>query len=272
MSITTLTETATVAAIKSAGIRPKLEQSISESASSMTPRVALSDIPTPSTVGWAVSDTVACLVHIAVHADLSKRTVYLVIDRDNAPLTGDYKVELNSNTYTYNATAGAPADVDELLAGIAATYDVSTEANATVVSIDPSGEANAIRLRAKSSDASTYATFTVDAATSFPALADLEVYAEFDDLSTAIIYGKPAPTIAGSVANSQPYADMIGGWVQVSSVTTVLGGDVPSGGYLERIDLAGHSAIMAQVNGTLSDTLSGVIGYAGVSFMPSRES
>ncbi len=72
--------------------------------------------------------------------------------------------------------------------------------------------------------------------------------------------------------NSRPYGAMVGGWAQLSDVPTLLGGPVPSGGYLERLDLADVGYVMARVDGVLSDTLTGVVGYAAVMFLPSRES
>lgn len=273
-SIETLTRNASSLSIKSSGAFTYLEQAISSTVSSMTPRVALSDIPGTGEAGWAVVDTVACLCHVAVHADITRRTAYLVIDRDNAPLTGNYVVTLDAVTHTYDATAEAPADVDELLQGIADKINIGAVAAATVTSIDSTtaADSDAIRLVAVPSDATAYATFSINTGTTFPAAADLNVFAEFDTLSVATIYGRPTPTVLGSVANSRPYGAMVGGWTQVLDVVNIIGGNVPSGGYLERLDLADVGYVMAAVNGSLTDTLAGVTGYAAVMFLPARES
>ena len=273
-SIETLTRNASSLSIKSSGAFTYLEEAISSTVSSMTPRVALSDIPGTGEAGWDVVDTVACLCHVAVHADITRRTAYLVIDRDNAPLTGNYVVTLDATSYTYDATSEAPADVDELLQGVADKINIGSIAVATVTSIDSTtaADSDAIKIVAVSSDSTAYATFAINTGTAFPVAADLNVFAEFDTLSVATIYGRPTPTVLGSVANSRPYGAMVGGWVQVSDVTTLIGGDVPSGGYIQRLDLADIGYAMARAEGVLADTLSGVVGYAAIMFLPSRES
>ena len=269
MSIATLTLAATEIAIKSSGLYPHLEQPTSTSATSMVPRVALSTIPAPADTGWAVADAVACLIHIAAHEDIQRRTVYLTIDPTLAPLTGNYVVQLDATTYTYDATAEAPADSDALLLGIATLISAGSIAVATVADIEVGGTtANAIRLQSVTTGAA-YTSFNVNASTAFPAAADLAVYGEYDTLSVATIYGKPTPTVAASVANALPYSAMVGRWVELSNVTTLLGGSIPSGGYLERLDLAGIGSVMAVVNGSLTDGYA-VVGYAGVMFMPAR--
>jgi hypothetical protein len=272
--IETLTRNASSISIKSSGAFTYLEQAISSTVSSMTPRVALSDIPGTSETGWDVIDTVACMAHVAVHADITRRTAYLVINRAAAPLTGNYAVTLNATTYTYDATAGAPADVDALLQAVADLITAGSIATATVTSIDATTAAvsNAIKLTADPAAATAYGTFAINTGTAFPAGAALTVFAEFDTLDSVIVYGRPTPTVLGSVANSRPYGAMVGGWTVVHDITAELGADVPSGGYLKRLDLADIGYAVGVASGTLTDTLSGVVGYSAIMFLPSRES
>lgn len=276
-TISSLTADATRIAIRAAGPYPHLEEALSDGADSLTPRVGIDLIPGTSDTGWDVTGSGAAELVIALHRDVRARTVYLVIDRANAPLTGNYVVQVDAVTVTYNATSGAPADVDELLADIvaalAASGPMSAIVTASVYSTEPGGAADAIRLVAVSTGAS-YATFEVNASTSFPALAGLVAWCELDTASTCELYVRDAPVVASasSSGTSAPYIAALSAWKLAGNIAASLPGSViPSGGYIQRLDVAGMGAVFVRLTGTLTDGFADteILAYPYVS--PCRE-
>lgn len=277
MTISSLTLDATEIAICAAGAYPHLEEPLSSAVDSMSPRVPLELIPATSDTGWDVADAGAALVSVVLHRDVRSRTVYLVIDRANAPLTGNYVVNIDAVTVTYNATAGAPANVDALLAAIvaalAASGPMAAIVTASVVTTEPGGDADAIRLVAVSTGAA-YATFEVAVATAFPGAAALVAWCEYDTASTCELYVKDAPTIdsASSSLTSAPYIAALSAWKLAADIAGSLpGGVIPSGGYVQRIDAAGLGAVYVRVSGTLSDGYATCEPLAYVYVSPCRE-
>ncbi len=261
-TISSLTLDATRIAIRAAGPYPHVEQPLSDAVDSMAPRVPLGLIPGTSDEGWDVTGAGAALLAIALHRDVRSRTVYLVLDRATAPLTGNYTTVIDAVTVTYNATVSAPADVDALLAGIvaalAASGPMAAIVTASVVSTEPGGSADAIRLVAVSTGAA-YTTFAVAVGTSWPAGADLVAWCEYDTASTCEVYVRDAPVVdsASSSATSAPYIAAISAWkLAVNIAITLPGAVIPSGGYAQRLDVAGLGAVFVRLSGTLSD------GYA----------
>jgi hypothetical protein len=243
----------------------------------MAPRVPLDLIPATTDEGWDVTGSGAALLVVALHRDVRSRTVYLVIDRANAPLTGNYVVNVDAVTVTYNATAGAPADVDALLAAIvaalAASGPMAAIVTASVVATEPGGDADAIRLVAVSTG-TAYATFDLAVATAFPGAADLVAWCEYDTASVCQLYVRDAPTIdsASSSLTSAPYIAAMTGWKIAADIAAALpGGVVPSGGYIERLDVAGLGAVYVRVSETLTDGYATCEPLAYVYVAPCRE-
>lgn len=273
-TISSLTENATKIAIRAAGPYPHLEETLSDG---MGPRVPLTAIPGTSDEGWDVTGAGAAQLTIALHRDLRARTVYLVIDRANAPLTGNYVTRINGVTVTYNATSGAPAAVDALLTGIAAALNASGSmaaiVTASVFATESGGDADAIRLVAVSTGAA-FATFTVHSDTSWPGAADLVAWCELDEASTCELYVRDAPVVssAASTGTAAPYIAAVTAWKLAADIAAGLpGGVVPSGGYIQRIDAAGLGAVFVRLDGTLADTYSAceILAYPYVA--PCRE-
>jgi hypothetical protein len=276
-TISSLTLDATRIAIRAAGPYPHVEEPLSAAVDSMSPRVPLELIPGPSDVGWDVTGAGAALLAIVLHRDVRSRTVYLVIDRATAPLTGNYTTVISGVTVTYNATSSAPADVDALLAGIvaalAASGSMAALVTASVVATQPGGDADAIRLVAVSTGAA-YATFTVDVGTSYPAGAALVAWCEYDTASTCELYVRDAPIIdsASSSATSAPYIAALSAWKLAADLAAGVPGDlIPSGGYTQRLDVAGLGAVFIRLSGTLADGYASCEPLAYVYVAPCRE-
>lgn len=267
MSLSSLSLTATQIAIRASGADIQLQQPIG---TGMAPRVALESYPSPSDVGWSTGESGACHMVVQLRADLNRRTAYLVIDRDTAPLTGNYIVQAGDGggvaVSTYNATAGAPADVDELLAAIVVqlTTNLSAYLVADVYSTEPGGDSDCIRVRFVVADG------RLSISTAFPPAADLAIYAEYQTLTALELYGRAAPHILPAASQGSAYSDMTSAWTLVSDITATLpNGEVPRGGYMQRIDTSGMSAVMARVVGaTLPDDVAGVTGLCAVYFCP----
>lgn len=145
--------------------------------------------------GWAV-DSPTTLVAVALHADARARVDYLVIDPDDAPLTGNYSLDLGASIATYDATSEAPADVAALLAGwaaeIIAVYGPAGSAAqlvaaADVVSYRIGGAADCIRLTAIDPEDGTRGTYPILANTIAPFDADLHVMRELEGATFEVL-------------------------------------------------------------------------------------
>lgn len=268
----TLTLSATRKAILATASSPVLAQALSDGAGSMEPRVSLGGLPAPGASGWlcAAPDNEAgsAFLSIVLHRDVRTRTVYLVIDRDNAPLTGNYTVAVTDgvNTYseTYDATSAAPADVDELLQGIADAINAATGGDigdlvvASAYAVETGGDLNAIRLVGNVTDpVSSFYDFQVTSSTSFPGGAALVLYGELPEATTAELFFREGASVlpAAQNASSAPYLDAVTAWKRVADIASTLsGGTIGPLGYCERIDVFGGSSIVCRVSGTLTDT------------------
>lgn len=171
-------------------------------------------LPAPSDLGFELGDTIGADVSISFHRDLRGRTVWLVIDPDNAPLSGDYVCEVDGTVVTY--TAASDADVDTVLQGwadaINADATVGDIVTAAKVKLrDPSaGAYDAVRIVRLPSAAvaatgipagAAYKTFSLGASTSAPAGAALEVHREVDSASMAV-YTLPGFSKTAAVAGA----------------------------------------------------------------------
>ena len=180
--------------------------------------------------GFLTPNTVAAGLNVVLNADPQRRTVYLFIDRDNAELTGNYVVQIDALTaVTYDATAAAPADVDELLQGIvdAVNADVPTFAivEADTYSLAGTGVLDSVRLRAKvgSDPNNTRETFIVAAGTSFQPGANMKLVREIDSVDLRV-WGRPAMTVPGAVTVGGPCGDMLNAWREIVDLGTIENG------------------------------------------------
>jgi len=271
---TTLVLDATRIAIRAAGPYPHLREQVGPA---LSPRVALSRLPAPSDTGWDVSETGAALLGISLRADQRGRTVYLVIDRDSAPLTGNYVVEVTqgatTESVTYDATSSAPADVDALLEGIRAAIagDAGVAAIVTpsiVVTGAAGTSSDAIRLVGVSSDDDEAQTYIITSNTAFPGAAALAVYGELDTLTQAVLYARPAVTVDSAAAGDGAlWSGVTSRWLRVYDFAVT--GPISSGGALRRLDLAGMADALVMCVGTLTDTYGGtLVGIAAVYLAP----
>lgn len=275
------TDTATVlqATILAQGLYTKLDRAIT-SGLTLTPDPWA--IPSSSEAGFALPATKTVDVRVTFHAEPGRRSVWLALDTDNAPLTGNYTVIIDGNTVTYNATSSAPADVDALLQGIADAINADGTVGALVVatrvkasSTATSAPYDAVRLTAVASAAvaasglpagASYKTFALGAC-SFPAGADLHIIREVDS-ATLNIWSKP-----GYNTDSVPSGGL-SGIASLQRTAWVLGGNgqivLSSAGYDERMDFASRSAIFLGLSdavvtdSTFTIVASGVAGIVTV--------
>jgi len=213
--------------------------------------------PSAAEAGFTTLNTGSVDCRVAFHETPQTRTVYLVIDETAAPLTGNYVVELDTFVSTYDATAGAPADVDALLTAWAAkivadigpsgSLGQAVQSATRVAYKDPAGSYDAIKLvgivdPATPADAEPagvdYTTFSIGASTSCPAGAELYILREVDSASMAI-YTKNAASLTTEVeANlTSGMSALLSGWTLAGDV-----GALPTDGYSERLYMASQSA------------------------------
>jgi hypothetical protein len=232
------------AAVSAAGISTKLEQGLVALPGGMVPVIDCFRQPgLPATdPGWITSGVVKADLNIGFRRIPGVRTVYLVIDRAGAPITGSYVVEVEGDTATYDATSEAPADVDELIAGIVDEINgsaIAVHATASAIATVPGGPLDAIML----TGTGTPAAFLVDADTAFPSGAALAIYGEITSAS-ARIYVRQIPsarTVFGLSA-SQPLDWIRGGW----RVTRDLGA-LTEAGFLDYLLVSSVDAVWVEL-------------------------
>jgi hypothetical protein len=267
-SLTTLTRTATQTSILASARFLRLDHDLIAAA---TPTALLIDpFARPGAPaddpGIATVNTVGASLNIVYNVDPQRRTVYLAIDRDNAPLTGNYVVQIDSETaLTYNATSEAPADVDALIAGIVDMINGDTGATADIVVADAYSMAgdstnDAIRLRGVvTRPDTTRATYIVTSSTAFPGGAALTLVREIDSASVRI-WGRPSITVPSSRVLGGPGADMLNAWRPIVDL-----GEVALG-RTEQLNVATLDAIWVELYGvaTAADTYATTVDWVAV--------
>lgn len=254
--MSTLSTQATTAAILAAGLSTRLSRALHASGLPLVPQGP----PGPDEAGFPCSGSKAVDVRVSLHRDARTRSVFLQIDRDSAPLTGNYIVEIDGTTSTYNATSEAPGDVDELLAEWAAKIAADLTAEdivAVASSLSGSGDADGILISGPT-DAGEYATYAIGADTAAPEAAALVVWREPDTASLRI----------WTRSGMQIDPAQVWGWQSVSALGWVVAGDLGEipGGYDDRLDLAARTAIWPELYGLDADdeAISVVTSGAGV--------
>lgn len=252
---------ATEAAILAAGLRTRLASGLVDS----TDGKALSPdpfaLPSESELGYAL-ETKAADIIVSFHRDLRSRTFWLWIDRDSAPLTGNYVCEVNTTVSTYDATSAAPADVDELLTEWAA--QINSDISAVTATLDTivaaSGTVDAVRVVVDSSDSQAYVTCSIGASTSAPAGADLHVLRE-PDYASLEVYTKTGTEVANTVNRSGATDALFQGWRLARTI-----GELEFKGYDQRGDFAERSNVFLRLYDevTTDETLTVVGSGAGI--------
>lgn len=273
-SLSTLTRTATETAIEASARFTTLAQDLVD-ASDYT-ALLISPFARPGApaddLGFECATQVGASLNVVYNVDPQRRTVYLVIDRDNAPLAGatDYDVQIDSETtLSYDVSAEAPADVDALIAGIVDMINGDTGGVADIVVADAYSMAgdstnDAIRLRAVVTDDTTRATFIVTDNTAFPAAADLTLVREIDSAS-ARVWGRPSMTIPSSRVVGGPLGDMINAWRPFADLGAV------TLGVTQQLNVATQEAVWVELYDvttqadTYATTVDWVAVYLGVS-------
>ena len=235
MSLPTNTSQATIAAILAAG-QDKRSSTIGgiDHFRPPPPRAELD----PSLL---INNSIAVHARVAFHGDPRARTVELKIDLDTAPLTGLYVFEIAGPvpmTTTYDATAEAPANHDELLQGWADAI-ASDNADYTAIALSStrtgSDPLDTVRVVAPTGNP-TYTTFEIGAATSAPEGAKLAIARETNQASvrlwlypgykltnetqmTRLQYDQAVgPVINGDLGVRPP-----GGWEQQANLANIYG-------------------------------------------------
>jgi len=207
-------------------------------------------------------------VRIAFHYDLRARSVWLWIDRDNAPLTGNYVCEVDTTVSTYDATSDAPADVDALLEGWRdqINSDLSSSVVATLDIVDNTQAAyDAIRITAayddtSATDVNAYATYALGADTAAPEDASLHILREPDDAS-AEVYTRTGAERGPSAVVNGPMTRVYGAWARTADL-----GELDEVGYDERGNFAERSAAFVRLHTavTTDETLTIASSGAGI--------
>lgn len=203
------TELATQLAIQSSGYGAAAVSGAADPSSLLELLPNPWSLPASPTDGWSCEGSPWSLVEVVFQADARVRIDYLVINPATAPLTGNYVLELDGSSATYDATSSAPADVDALLAGWAAAIDAvfgvggsgpDLLQSAEVVSVRRNGTDDAIRITALDPDDGTRGTYAIEADTLAPQAADLVVIREVAG-ATAAIRGLPDRTADAATDN-----------------------------------------------------------------------
>jgi len=249
--MTSASAQATNAAILAAGLRTRYSGTLAG--------LDFFSPPDPNAIVFACGGSKAVDLHVSFHRDPRARTIELKIDRDDAPLTGDYVLVLGSTTVTYDATASAPADVDALLAGWASAISSGfTDHTAVVVASVTGGSADAVRVTAPTGTGA-YATFIIATGTLAPAGAALEIRREIDSASLRI-WTRNGAELPDALTMDPLQAAQSQGWALAADL-----GALDYGGYDQRLDLASRSAVWPQLHTIVStDTIEVVGSGAGV--------
>lgn len=189
--------------------------------------------PTAVDDGFDVSGTTAAMLRVCLAENPIARTSYLVINPATAPLTGAYVTVVDGTTVTYNASA--EADVDALLTewrdaiwaaqGIG-SGDVTFSA-VEVTSFRANGVNDAIRLVGLTSANPARSTYALQIGTVAPALADLHVFAELDEVAALVLVRSAATPPAGG--DSAGTLRQRQGWTMPSD-GVLTGGEIGSSG------------------------------------------
>lgn len=246
--LATLTRNATETSLLASGRFCQIQSDITASAGAALLAVdALQKPGLPADYpGWPTPNTVGALMLVSFHANPKARTIYLVIDRDNAPLTGNYTTQVDAVTaVTYDATAGAPADVDALLQAIADELngDAGFAAVATADTYATAGDGvlNAIRLQGVAATVDGYTSFIITSNTVWPGAADLAVYGELTSASLRV-YGRGGQSTKSSVVSSAHHTAMISAWTLIKDY-----GELTTDGLQEQLNVATQAAIYLEL-------------------------
>ncbi len=224
--------------------------------------------------GWAVDNTVGALMFVSFHANPRSRTVYLKLDRSagGALLTGNYTTQVNAETaVTYDATAGAPADIDALLQAIADAINAASPGMGDVVVADTystagDGVLDAVRLRGVSTG--SYTHFTLAAGTSWPVAANMQAYAEMESASLRL-YGRASTSVPANIVTGAHYADLLNSWTLIKDYESL----TPSG-LQEQLNIATQSAVYFElhtlVNSAADDGYNNVVNIAAAVIAPAQ--
>lgn len=236
------------AAVLAAALRTRLDSGLCSSSDVTVLEPDPIGIPALAEVGFSL-DTKGCDIAVAFHRDLRSRTFWLVIDRANAPLTGNYVCEVDTTVSTYDATSAAPADRDALLAGWAAQINTDISGvTATVTQVDPSGTGDdAVQVVVDNADPEVYATCSIGASTAAPEAAALHVLREMDSASLAI-YTRTGADRAPDTTLSTPVAACYGAWRLTADI-----GALTSDGYDERGDFAKRRSAFLRLYDVVTD-------------------
>lgn len=214
--------------------------------------------PAPDAQGLDVRGASAVDLSVGLHEDIRARTVYFVINRDAAPLTGNYVIRAGGTTSTYDATAGAPADVDELLAGWAAAVlaDLGPVGANVLSSVDvvrwattEGEETNAIKVVGAIGSQVGHTTFALGAATAAPEGAALHIWREPTECVMDVLF---KPESENTTARHQATVGITGcrrGW---KASPSGVGISINALGYDERWQVPSRAEVWPHLRGASS--------------------
>lgn len=262
MSDPTLSAQATRAAILAASLRTRLDKGPS-SADGLSLDPDPWRIPDLTTVGFTTATKGAdCIV--SFHEEPRKRTVYVYID-PTVTITSadDYVLELDTTSSTYTVPGSPPADYAALLTAIAAAWQTTHSAVATITTtrIAPgTGADDGIKIQAVNTDPTTYADFSVGASTSAPETAAMVILREPTSASLRIWTRTGAETGAAAVFGGPASRQ----WQAPRLARDV--GALPTHGYDQRLDIAERRMVHLELYDVVDpdETISIATSGAGV--------
>lgn len=242
--------------------------------------------PTRVEQGFILGDTVTVPTRITLHQEPNRRTVWLVFDEVNAPLTGVYSGTIEGNGYSYNATTSAPANFDALLDDLVIEMNANISGDAVASKAKIKGSSfDAIKVVANQSAASsstgvgagaTYTGFSCSSL-SAPQSADLYLLREVDTCSARLWEKRGYKTTSAVDAN-------LNGAVAAQQDTWVVssGGDLGAlthEGFDDNLSLQSRSALFVNLYSPVTtdtiviagsgDGLYGVVNVATIAVSPS---
>ncbi len=199
-----------------------------------TEQATFNAVPTSAAAGVACNNSPAAVVCVDLRENVAHRTCYLEVS--TVDLGATYTVTIDGNNVAYNGSSEAPADLDELLAGIADAINddgtVSAIVAATVTSDDK------IKLVGVGED-----DYTLELTTTGTGVIDAEVDAT---AGTWAVYGLP---VQGTNSAALAAEGKIARWRLLYGAT----GSCDFRGFLERISTGGLASVAVHLEATAPD-------------------
>lgn len=203
-----------------------------------TRQTAFASIPAPGTNGVELDGAIVSCVLVQLRARPDRHASRLYVD--TLDLAATYTATIDGNAVAYDAASEAPANLAELLEGVAtainADLTVGALVTATAVDLDGDGALDAVEVVNDTVGATTHTTAWSaggSAVVSFDedaTAADLDLYVTPDTTGDTL-----APSPGWALGNGASYT-------------------IPQGGFFERFETSGVAALYARLSSITSPT------------------